>query len=67
MSRKGYECEPGVLVAVVMKGIVAGKGQENTKAWTQREEDLCSCIKPNLKKHEWSDLSVKIFIHPYHI
>lgn len=39
------------LVAVVVKWIVARKGEEHTKAWTQREEDLSCCIYPNLREY----------------
>lgn len=50
-----------VLVTVVVKGIVAGKGQEHTKTWTKRKEDLGCCINPNLtnKKKERNLYHVK--------
>lgn len=32
-----------------MKGVVARKGEEDAKAWTQREEDLSCCINPHLE------------------
>lgn len=41
-----------VLVTVVVKGIVAGKGQEHSKTWTEREEDLSCCVNPNLTNKE---------------
>lgn len=37
------------LVAVVVKGVVARKGQENPETWPQREEDLSCCINPYLE------------------
>lgn len=36
------------LVTVVVKWVVAGKGQKHTKPWAQREEDLRSCVYPYL-------------------
>lgn len=43
------------LIAVVMKFVVACKGKEDPKAWTEGEEDLSSCIHPHLedKSKEW--------------
>lgn len=46
------------LVAVVMKWVVAGKGKENPKARTQREEDLSGRVDPHLEHNTRDTLEV---------
>lgn len=41
-----------LLVAVVVKRVVAGEGQQHAEAWTQREEDLSRGVDPNLRGSE---------------